>query len=274
VSIDELARAAASDARRVAAFDLNAGEKLDQLRRTHRARRLGSIVAVIVAVALTASGIAIANRHGAHPVSQPAASPTASPAPTNPPPCSDRVVQCLGHDRFRVNLTEPVVLTLPDNFQGDFALLAPGTLEDYRNDVTSTGVTILENAVPVKYGRLWSRDPAAGTTAESMATWLSTRPFLSRTKLTPTTVGGRSAWRVTGTLKRDAHLPADKGGTAVAPTFTNGPVFEGYGRKLSGEYTLLDVPRAGVTVIWSWTLSHPTRELIDNLPYIAGLSFR
>jgi hypothetical protein len=36
---------------------------------------------------------------------------------------------------------------------------------------------------------------------------------------------------------------------------------------------LLDVPGAGVTVIWSWAFDHTNRALAGNQAYIDGLSF-
>ena len=57
-----------------------------------------------------------------------------------------------------------------------------------------------------------------------------------------------------------------------APTFrTAGSGQAAYGRKLSGEYTLADVPGAGLTVVWSWTLSG--EDLTLNQAVIDSLSF-
>jgi hypothetical protein len=47
----------------------------------------------------------------------------------------------------------------------------------------------------------------------------------------------------------------------------------GYRANLTGQYTLLDVPGAGVTVIWSWTLNHDDHALAGNQAGIDGLSF-
>jgi surface antigen len=48
---------------------------------------------------------------------------------------------------------------------------------------------------------------------------------------------------------------------------------EGYNNALLGEYTLLDVPGGGVTVIWSWNDSHNGQALAGNQAYVDGLSF-
>ena len=197
----------------------------------------------------------------------------AQPTPKASGPCANVLITCLGGHRYRVALPAPVIITLPANFQGAFALLGSGVLEDYRTDIDSTGVTVMENAIPVKYDASWSRDPAAGSSAASMARWLSQRPFLVHATLTQTTVGGRISWRVTANLKPGAQLPAIHGTGPVAPTFTGGPAREGYNNTLLGEYTLLDVPGGGVTVIWSWNDSHNGQALAGNQTYVDDLSF-
>ena len=130
-------------------------------------------------------------------------------------------MQCLGGTRYKVtDMPVPVTVNLPANFRGEFNKLGAATLEDYRSDLDQTGVTVFENAVPVRNDASWTRDPAAGTTAHSMATWLSQRPFLTNTTLTATTVGGRQAWLVTGDLKSGVPLLSVKDGNAAAPTFS------------------------------------------------------
>ncbi len=109
-----------------------------------------------------------------------------------------------------------------------------------------------------------------------MAIWLRDRPFLADATMTRTTVGGREAWRVSATLKPDAQLQAVKAGagSAVAPTFVgSGSTSAAYGDRLNGDYTLVDVPGAGVTVIWSWTQLPDLDVLKDNQAYVDGLSF-
>ncbi|MDQ1605078.1 MAG: hypothetical protein QOE01_2923 [Actinomycetota bacterium] len=102
-----------------------------------------------------------------------------------------------------------------------------------------------------------------------MAVWLRGRPFLRNATLTRTTVDGRPAWRVSAQL-----LPATKAGLDnVAPTFKGRSGTEGYNRALTGDYTLVQLPHAGVTVIWSWAFEHSRARLAGNQAYIDGLSF-
>lgn len=275
MTIDDLARAAATDARRTAVRHIDPATSLRQLHRIRRNRtRLSIVAAMAAAVAfLAGAGALMTNDRTANPVNRPASSPT----PTDSGPCADRAIRCLGGGRFRVALTVPVTVTLPANFQGAFSTRRKDLLEDYRNDIETTGVSVGENAIPVRDDASWARDPAAGATAASVARWLATRPFLVHAALTPTSVGGLRAWRVSGQLKPGAALPALKNGSRmVAPTFKSAMDSNsnaGYATDLTGEYTLLDVKGAGVTVIWSWTQGHGTRALAGNQAYIDGLSF-
>jgi hypothetical protein len=274
MTIDELGRAAAVEARAGAEAAVDTSAMLHRMHRLHRMRRrraAGSIVAVLAAAVVVGSLLISHNaRTDSHP------SPATTPTPKATGICANPEVRCLDATKFRfVDLPVTITLTLPANFERDFSL-APNTVDGYRNDIGTTGVSVQEHARPVKYGPvLWTRDPTAGTTAASMARWLSKRPYLVHTTLTRTAVGGRPAWHVTGDLKRGVALPAAKAGGNVAPTFGGGRLGGGAGYRpgLTGQYTLLDVPGAGVTVIWSWTMNHGKQALAGNQAFIDGLSF-
>ena len=244
-------------------------ERLAELKQQARTRRRASTIltAAAVAAVMVAGTWLVATQTGASKAPPPAAPPSVE---TEQSLCGSGVT-CLGDDRYEVDLAVPVSLTLtPDFLEG--LTFRPGdmTLDTYRN-TNDTGVAVLEHAVPVKYDGSWTRDPTAGRTAESAARWLSRRPFLEDTTLAPTTLSGLPAWHVTGSLKPGARLPAIKVGNA-APTFrTTGSGQAAYSRRLSGEYTLVDVPGAGLTVVWSWTLSGD--DLTLNQPLIDSLSF-
>jgi hypothetical protein len=269
MTIDSLGRASALAARRKATQEVDPTMMLEKLHHTHRTR---TVIMTVAGAAAAVVGIVLV----VHGVS----SPSASQAPVAPStswpsesPCS-ATVQCLGGNRYRVtDMPVPVTVRLPGNFQGVFKRLGAATLEDYRADVETTGVTVFENAVPVKNDASWTRDPAAGATAQSMATWLSRRPFLTHATMTQTTIGGRTAWLVTGDLKDGAPLLAVKDGNAAAPTFADSPATAAYSPTLTGEYTLVDVPGAGVTVIWSWAPAQIKGNLTESLAYANGLSF-
>lgn len=270
MTIDSLGRASALAARRKATQEVDPTMMLEKLHRTHRTRTLtvtaAAAAGVVVGIVLVVHGVAsprASQAPGAH----------STTVPSGSSPCS-ATVECLGGNRYRVtDLPVAVTVDLPGNFQGAFNRLGSATLEDYRNDVDRTGVTVFENAVPIKNDASWTRDPAAGTTAQSMATWLSQRPFLTHTTMTQTTIDGRTAWLVTGDLKDGAPLLTVKDGNAAAPTFAAQPATAGYSPSLTGEYTLVDIPGAGVTVIWSWAPPQTKGNLADNRAYAHNLSF-
>ncbi|MFL6098515.1 MAG: hypothetical protein ACJ71T_01000 [Actinomycetales bacterium] len=266
--VDELGHAAAGAARSATATI----DSEMMLRRLHHRRRRQQTLSITAAVAVSAVLLA-----GVVEVARPADTPAASrPAPTATSalddPCNEVTILCVGANRFRISLTVPVTVTLPENFEG-IARQNDSSFESYRTDVHNAGVSVLENAVPVRNDASWSRDPSAGTTAAAMANWLSKRPFLTDVNLAPITVDGRPAWRVSAALKPRAPLRAAKlEEGAVAPTFTDGHnATMGYNATLRGEYILLDIPGAGVTVLWSWTLGPPRTQLAGNRPFIDAL---
>lgn len=144
--------------------------------------------------------------------------------------------------------------------------------EAYRGDIATTGISVAENATPVRNDGSWVRDRSAGTTARSVARWLFKRPFLVHSTITRTKVGNITAWRVSATLKPGAALRATTY-RSVAPTFAVDDGTMGYRPTLIGEYTLLDIPGAGVTVIWSWSQDHPASALAGNQILIDKLRF-
>ncbi len=179
-------------------------------------------------------------------------------------------VTCLGGNRYRVALTVPVTVTVPANFQPELQVFGANTIEDYQTgNIGNTGVTVQENAVPSRNDASGTRDPAAGTTAQSMADWLAHRPFAVPTAVVRTTVGGKPAYQVDVVLKKGAPLRSMHNTDPAAPTFGSGMAAWG---TLKARYTLLDVPGAGVTVIWSWTFDR-FAVLGGNQAFIDSVTF-
>ena len=278
MSIDDLAREAAADARRQAVQRVDTGSMLGQLHRMRRTRNIASVVSVLglVAVVLLGGGL-LARQYDTASIPLPPATqptPTASAARSIPNDgCSDEVVTCLGDDRYHLALQVPVTVTVPGNFDSNFNVWDTTSLEVYRNDFKTVGVTVLESPVPVLDDGSATRDVSAGSTAEAQAAWLAQRPFLGHTHVTRTTLDGRTAWRVTGTLKPGAKLTTRKTAQMVAPTFFGGTAKAGYWPGLVAEYTLVDVPGSGVTVIWSWAVYEHSRVLRANQPLIDSMHF-
>jgi hypothetical protein len=275
MSVDELGRAAATAARGAAAT-VDPEVMLGRLHRQHRARQIASIAATAAVFAVVVAGVVQMARPAATP---PASRPTPTVSASVDSPCNGFTIRCVGADQFLISLPVPATVTIPDTF-ADIVRLSATSFEAYRANVDSAGVTVLENAVPVRNDASWARDPAAGTTAVEMANWLAARPFLMGAKVTATTVDGRPAWRVVAALKPGAPLRAVKLTEGrVAPTFADAHTTEvggttmGYNRTLLGEYTLLDIPGAGVTVLWSWVLDLPRTQLAGNQRLIDGLQW-
>jgi hypothetical protein len=254
MTIESLGRSAADAARRKAAREVDPTLMLRRMHRTHRARVAGAAAAAAVVVALGALAV---RQLGPGTTDRQVPGGTPSPSARGSDACQNPGITCLGGGRLRAALPVPVTLAQPDGFDATqtWHLIGRDSVEGYRLDVDNTGVTVMEGAVPVRDDGTWTRDPAAGTTATSVAQWLANRPFLQNAQLIQTVVGGLPAWRVTGSLRPGAPLPASKSPFAVAPTFRADEATAGYATNLTGDYTVLDVPGAGLTVIWSWTTS-------------------
>jgi hypothetical protein len=267
MSIDELGRTAAADARRKATQEVDPKMMLQQLHRTHRNRNL---VAVGVAVAAVAVGATLLVRSDV--LSADNQQPGVH-APSPAPFCPDGAT-CLGGNRYRVALPVPVTISLPSNFRNqEFNNIGTQAVENYRNDVNA-GVTVMERVEPVKPDDSITRDPSGGSTAHAMAVWLSHRPFVVGARVTSTTVDGMPGWTVSATMRPGTRATAQIGAERGVPTFADNASRSWFGPNLtSADYTLLDLPGGGVALIWSWTLDHNPAALAGNAGYVQGLSF-
>jgi len=265
MSIDELGRAAAAEARRAAASGVNAMTMLNEFHRRRRIRTAGAIGLAVAVCAAIAVGVVLA---------QPGKSSSTLPGHTEPTLPDTSSSSGTPLVPVVVRLPVPVTIHAPANFVQYANQFGTSCAESYREDVNGTGVTIMEKAMPVRDDGSWSRDASAGTTAASMAQWLSARPFLTHTSVKQVYVDGiAGGWRVSGELKASAKLLADKEGVSVAPTFADDFCKAGFAPNLYGSYTLYDLPHAGVTVIWSWT-TQPDHGLVDDdQPFVDGLRF-
>ena len=276
--IDDIGRTAVDDLRRTVTVDLSPDDMLRQLHETRRRRSIagvtsfGLVLLLVVAVALTGSGL------GRDTVSTPPAekgTPTSRPGPDSRlsrGTCRMDLVTCLGDREVRVDLRGPVQVDVPESF-GDLQVWDSSTFEAFRGDVEHVGVLVAERARPVKYDDTWETDPAAGTSARSVARWLANRPFFADTVATRITLDGLPAWRVAPTVRRDAAMPVSKGDLPAAPTFAGTAVTISSGPHIPAEYVLVDVPGVGLTVIWSWSYSQGPAVLAGNREYLEALHF-
>ena len=281
MTLDELAEVATRDLAVAAGRGLSPDAMLARLHRARRRRTAVVSLAAAAVLAVTVAGVGAAvGRDGATPSPRPPAGSVPAPSGQNgDDPCDQPLVTCLtgGGRLVRIGLIDPVVLRVaPPSFENYPRVISVDLMDAYRTDVThSTGINVAERAVPVRNSSQWSRDPAAGTTARSIATWLAHRPFLRPTTATQVSVGGSSAWRVRTVLRDGARMTASKSDQSIAPLFRNptgGRV--GVAPDMPAEITLLRSPHGhGVIAIWSWTLSPRASVLVGSRAMIGSLRF-
>jgi hypothetical protein len=281
VTLDELAQVATRDLAAATGRGLSPDAMLARL---HRARRRRTAVVSVAAAAVLAAAVAgvgaAVGRDGATPSPRPPA--VSVPAPsgeTGDDLCDQPLITCPqgGGRSVRVALIDPVELNgVTTNFEALPKIFSVDLLDAYRTGVRyHTGFTVVERAVPVRNSSQWSRDPEAGSTARSIATWLAHRPFLQPTTAVPVSVGGWPAWRVRTVLRGGARMTASRNDDPVAPLFRNPTGARvGVAPDLPGEITLLRSPTGHrVIAIWSWTTSPQTSVLADSRLMIGSLRF-
>jgi hypothetical protein len=281
MTLDELAEVATRDLAVAAGRGLNPDAMLARL---HRARRRRTAVvslaaAAVLAVAVAGVGAAV-GRDGATPSPRPPAVSVPTPTGQNGDgPCDQPLITCpIGGGRWtRVDLIDPLELRwAATNFEDFPTVISVDLMDAYRTDTTyNTGFTVAERAIPVRNGAQWLRDPAAGTTARSIATWLAHRPFLRSTAAVPVSIGGWPAWRVRTVLRDGARMRAFKSDRPAAPLFRNPTGARiGVAPDLPGEITLLPSPAGhGVIAIWSWTFAPRASVLVGSRLMIGSLRF-
>ncbi len=187
---------------------------LDQLQ--HDSRRTKTIeVAALVGVAALLAGLAFVYfRPGDEATTIPGGQLGASAIAVNlddcgsvPDPCSS-----VAAGSYLLPLEVPFTVTLPSgmDIKGQVERTDRGRVGLDVDVVSSTGpglsvVMDPEGSKPVE-GR--KPDPAAGSTAQSIATWLADRPYLETTSVVTTTVSGLPAWQVDVRLRDSATATA------------------------------------------------------------------
>jgi hypothetical protein len=284
MNTDTLARAAGDDLRAHTAM-VDPEQGLSDLLVAHAHRRRTTRAAVVVAVAaaiLAGWWGATTFSHHPHQV-QPSRTPHGS-APTLPlvpqatmgASCESTTMACLGHRTYRFAMPAPVVWRIPPGFgvnSGDDG--DPATVESWwEHDGNTAGVSVLEQeraaadvAEPL---------PARGVpaTAQAIAHWIASRPFLVASAPRRTTVGGQTAWQVRAWL-RDTRTPGPGPCTTYAchALVLHGTSPIGLWSDLVSDYTVVDLPGGGATVVWSWAFGHDVAALDLNRRLVAGLSF-
>jgi hypothetical protein len=281
VTLDELAEVATRDLATATGRGLSPDTMLARLHRARHRRTAVVSVAAAAVLAVTVAGVGAAvGRDGATPSPRPPAAGLRTPTDqTDDNPCEQPLITCPhgGGHWVRVALIDPVELSsTTSDFEAYPRIFSVDLLDAYRTGVTyNSGFTVVERAVPVRNTSQWSRAPAAGSTARSIATWLAHRPFLQPTTAVPVSLGGRPAWRVRTVLRDGSRMTASRNDEPVAPLFRNPTGARvGVAPDLPGEITLLPSPAGhGVIAVWSWTLSPRASVLVGSRLMIGSLHF-
>lgn len=246
-----------------------AWEDLTAARR--RRRRVAGLVGVsavaasfVLAVALTGSGPTAVDRE-APPVDSPTHAPDGPDAPSDG--CVDsEVVQCLGDGMVRVRGGVTYRLIVPPGFDPHLVVGVSSRITDVHQKTADAGVSVLSGVLPA--------DPAVGDLdAEALAAWLAARPFLDDVDVRRERLNGLTAWSVR--LPVGADPWAGRSPTLEASCNDQQPSCRpllrspdghetGAWTGMTSRYWLMDVPREGVTAVWSWTFDDTSRSLRLN----------
>jgi hypothetical protein len=256
---------------------------LHRTRRSRNRRNVAVVAAAAVAIAVLA-GATIGHDQKASPpvITPPHPAPSVAVRPCLP---QTPDVSCAGPIRFRIALPVALTAELPRTFWRGISVEPERARTFFRrlNAPDMTGVYVLENAVVVRPDRhqdpgvatYVSPDPTVGRTARAVYQWLTSRPYLYVFDAGPTALAGYPAYQVEFASNGGAHSTgADR--PAYTPVFgTLEPRqqdFIGNDVGMKVRCWLLDVPGAGLTVIWSQTWGDPA-ALDRNDQLVYGLQF-
>jgi hypothetical protein len=262
MNIDDTARRAGQDLREACHVDIEAAfaefQRAVPRRRRARTAATSFAVAAAVVVAVAVSRWLVPDGpQDTQPVPQP--DETTSPSTVDASSgsgCAHRLVICGDGRRSTVLLTVPMDWTIPHGLEAPYSGADPTTtrVETY-NPTGSGGVTVLEN-VGAATSETLPTTVSDVVSAEAFASWLTDRPFFSSSRVHAGQVDGRPAWVVDTFVRRD-----EPGGpalcnrtTACYPTMLQGDHVIGVWAGLRSRYTVLDLPGAGITVVWAWGL--------------------
>jgi len=278
MTLDSRARAAVAELKASHALP-DPTLSLADLRRRDRSRtRLTAVAttAALVVVALVAGLVVRGATVRSTPPVGPSPAPSQSICPSIP---SGDAGDCTSATRTRIDLKVPVTVTVAAGFTRMYGL--PGASMVFFSDsppsrAMEPGVLVQEGAVPIwldpavaprlGYAVTTARDPSAGSTPDSVAHWLATRPYLRVTSLSSTTLGGVPAVRLD--IQRNDKYAYPYG--AFLPVFDANPTWLDTGQH--ARLWLLDLPDVGLTLVWSSTgLDHA--DLDKSLPLVESISF-
>ncbi|HEY7043979.1 MAG TPA: hypothetical protein VH419_09960 [Nocardioidaceae bacterium] len=284
MKIDERGRTAGAALRSSTTQDLPVAAHYEQLittaRRHHRLRV--AAVAAAVATLIGGAGYALANAPRDADLA-----PTDQPPATSTPPqsdCDSPYLRCTAGGRITMQMPVPVSWTVGPQFDREpQALVDSGTSqvylgENYQRDATA-GVTVAEGVQPVRATS--QAEPASGVPADarSVAQWVADRPFLDASAVQHTTVDGVDAWTVRAATRdpsRQGVARCNGGRFTCMPllSLTKFPADTlGVWDTMISQYTFVDLPGAGVTMIWSWSFDGE-RSFVANQQVVDSIRFK
>jgi hypothetical protein len=281
MSVHDLARAASADLRSHTVADVDAGLEALLVAHSRRRRQVRFATALVAAAAVVAAwwGVAGLGDHRTSP--EPAPAPTTTGPPLLVPQadvCTRARVTCLGDRTYTFALDSPVTWQIPRGYGVDSGGGASSFMvESYAlRQGPSAGVTVMEG-VRAASRNSPTPDPRVPANARGFVHWVASRSFLDTSAVRRVTFDGRVAWRVGVDLKR--HAGGGHGRcTVTAPTqpchaitYQDGAI-TGLWSDMSAEYTAVDVPGGGTTVVWSWAFGHDRAALPRNRAVVNAIS--
>jgi hypothetical protein len=260
MGFEDTARKAGMDLREATHGDIEAA--LAELQRAVPRRRRARISVVTFSVA-AALVVAVAASRSLLPEDSRNLQPAPPPQETTSPPsssgsgCEHLLITCYGGRRVSVAMTVAMRWRIPADFNMPYSGGLPSTslVETYTRRGAPGGVTVLEGISAAETRHEYVPVPEVRT-AESFANWLAQRPFLASSPVRTESLDGHRAWVVDAVVK-----PGRRAGPATCnvsidcyPIMLVADDLVGTWEGLTNRYTVLDLPGAGVTVVWSWGL--------------------
>jgi hypothetical protein len=170
--------------------------------------------------------------------------------------CSQPLVTCHGGRTFTIAMRVPMTWTLPRQSERPYPDEL-GVESFWTHQGHTAFLAVLEQVRAARMGE--TGGPAVGvpSNAAALARWMADRPFLQSSGVIRTTFDGHPAWTVDVRLQpKLGPGPARCDVAASIPCYplTHQPVYPGVAgiwSQMESRYTVLDLPGAGTTVIWS-----------------------
>lgn len=271
--IDRLARIASEDLRTATSADVESGlrDVYAAHSRHRRVTRLAAAAAVLAALGTGWwGGQALTGTRSDGPTTP------VLPTPTRSAVCADSRVTCLGGRRYQFDLDHPVHWRIPRGFGVNSGT---GTtsfeVESYTRS-GSAGVTVMEHVTAASQKTPTSPAPGFPATAAGFTAWLASRPYFDATVPRSTTLAGHDAWQVRLTRQGGATVGPARclGNTTPCRAVTSDPTVTGVWGDMVADYTAIDLPGGGTTVVWSWAFGNDARAaLARNRELVRGISW-